>query len=99
MIDERQWHLDKRVPVAIIIAILVQTGGMVWWASNLTARVSTLEERQTEQRDQIRDGARAGQDTSTSLARLEEAVKALKEAQSEGFARIERGLREKTRDR
>ncbi len=37
------WHLDKKVPIAIILAIVVQTCALVWWAAKLDARVSTLE--------------------------------------------------------
>ena len=41
---EREWHLDKRVPIALILAILVQTATVIWWARGLDARVSALEE-------------------------------------------------------
>jgi hypothetical protein len=37
--DSQGWHLDKRVPIAIITAIAVQTFGIVWWAATLSARV------------------------------------------------------------
>lgn len=39
------WHWDKRVPIALIITLVLQTGGIVWWASGLSSRVTTLEER------------------------------------------------------
>ena len=42
------WHLDKRVPIAIILAIFVQTAGVVWWAARLENRVVTLEKANTE---------------------------------------------------
>lgn len=41
----KHWHLDKRVPIALIVAIAIQTGGMIWWASGITERVNTLERR------------------------------------------------------
>jgi hypothetical protein len=41
--EDRQWHLDKKVPIALIIAIGVQTGGAIWWARGLDARISALE--------------------------------------------------------
>ncbi len=41
--DDRHWHLDKRVPVALILTILAQTIGAVWWAASLSARVDVLE--------------------------------------------------------
>lgn len=33
------WHLDKRVPIALIAAIIVQTVTIVWWAASIDARV------------------------------------------------------------
>jgi len=35
------WHLDKRVPVAIIVAIGLQTFGAVWWAATTSARTES----------------------------------------------------------
>lgn len=43
--DDQNWHLDKRVPIALIFTIVIQTAGLVWWASSLTERVNTLERR------------------------------------------------------
>lgn len=39
------WHLDKRVPIALIAAIVVQTVAIVWWAASIDARVGTTERR------------------------------------------------------
>lgn len=39
----RQWHLDRRVPLALIIAIVLQTGSFIWWAARTDARVDALE--------------------------------------------------------
>lgn len=41
--DDSEWHLDKKVPITLIGAILLQTFGFGWWASELSTRVSTLE--------------------------------------------------------
>ncbi len=38
-----RWHLDKRVPLALIITILAQTMVVIWGASNLWTRVGELE--------------------------------------------------------
>jgi len=43
MEEDSQWHLDKRVPVAIIFALLMQTIGAFWWAATITERVAHLE--------------------------------------------------------
>lgn len=37
------WHLDRRVPLALIMTILLQTGAAVWFAASLQARVDVLE--------------------------------------------------------
>lgn len=40
-----QWHLDKRVPIALILAIFVQSAGAVWWASGMNERMDQVERR------------------------------------------------------
>lgn len=36
---EREWHLDKRVPITLIGALLVQTMAVGWWARGIEAQV------------------------------------------------------------
>jgi hypothetical protein len=40
---DKQWHLDKKVPLALIITIVGQTIVAAWGASNLWTRVGELE--------------------------------------------------------
>lgn len=40
---DRHWHLDKRVPIALIFTIAVQTATLIVWGTQLTERVSQLE--------------------------------------------------------
>lgn len=61
--QETHWHLDKRVPVAIIIALMMQTAGALLWAGAASERLSTLEGR-TQNLSQM----------SVRTARLEEQV-------------------------
>ena len=42
---EHYWTVDKRVPIALIFVLLIQTFAIGWWASATDARVSTLERR------------------------------------------------------
>ncbi len=44
------WHLNRRVPVALIVTIIMQTIGIVWWAASISARVDVLERRLQEAR-------------------------------------------------
>lgn len=47
VIDESdtKWHLDRKVPVSIIITILIQTGGVMWWAASANERLNSLEQK------------------------------------------------------
>lgn len=38
-----RWHVDKKVPLALIIALTAQTAFGVWWASGINTRVENLE--------------------------------------------------------
>lgn len=40
---EREWHLDKKVPIAVIFAIVMQTGAFIWFGARLDHRVEALE--------------------------------------------------------
>lgn len=48
--DLNSWHLDKKVPVGIIIALIVQTMGMIYvgttWKDSVEHRLSNVEARQ-----------------------------------------------------
>lgn len=69
---DARWHLDKRIPIAIILAILAQTGAGFWWAATTSERVSTLEKR-----------VDASAPQSDRLTRLEVNVEVLKDGVSE----------------
>jgi uncharacterized coiled-coil protein SlyX len=50
---EKYWHLDKRVPIAIIVALFFQSASAFWFASNLSTRVEVLERRVDNQNRRI----------------------------------------------
>ncbi|MED5549880.1 MAG: hypothetical protein VX529_11035 [Pseudomonadota bacterium] len=41
------WHLDKRVPLALIVALIAQTASVIWWGASINERVNTLESQVT----------------------------------------------------
>lgn len=45
MTDDKHWSVDKRIPIALIVTMGLQTAGAVWWASGLSERVNVLEKR------------------------------------------------------
>lgn len=48
----KHWTIDKRVPLALILTISIQTCGIVWWASGLTTRVEQLERQAADAKPQ-----------------------------------------------
>lgn len=43
--DEASWPLDKRIPISLILAILLQTIGVVWWGATMAEKVVVLKDR------------------------------------------------------
>lgn len=43
MTDRREtnWHVGKEIPLAMLFAILAQTGAAIWWAASFSATVTT----------------------------------------------------------
>ena len=70
---DQHWHLDKKVPITIIFAIVIQTLGFIWigsaWKADVDARLKQLEASDTERRPQ-----------ESRLIRVEEKLLALTES-------------------
>lgn len=91
--DDRQqdggWHLDKKVPISIIAAILAQTVAMTWFLAGLQSQATdherrlSVQERAAEGR-LARDVAQEGR-----LARIEEGIRSLLSTASRLERRIE----------
>ena len=81
-IGKEPWHLDKRVPILLILTIFAQIAGFIWYASKLDSRVSYLEEQ-----------VHARSSVNERLARMEERIDGLRE----NTARIERLIRNMAR--
>lgn len=70
--DDGQWHLDKKVPIALIFAIIGQTVAAAWFASALSTRVDQLERQ-----------ANASSPQAERIVRLEENMKAIQQGITE----------------
>lgn len=73
------WHLDERIQISVIGAIIGQTALMAWAASALWARVDDHDRRIN--RAEIREEARVTSDRIAEgrMARIEEGVRSLLE--------------------
>lgn len=73
------WHLDKRVQLSVIFAIMLQTAGWLWAASALWSQVSDHDRRIN--RAEVREDARMVQERISEgrMARIEEGIRSLLE--------------------
>lgn len=79
MSDEPQgWHADKRVPIALIVALLVQTSGIVWWAASLSSRVETNARDIARTSSEVAVMRNAAQAQAIQLGRIEEQITGLR---------------------
>lgn len=69
------WSLDRRVPLAVIITIAMQTGAALLWAGAAAERLTALEARTERIGELVERTARLEEQTKSanaSLARIEE---------------------------
>lgn len=52
MEEHEHWSVDRRVPLAMIFAIALQTAGIVWWGASTSERLAALEKRMETTRPQ-----------------------------------------------
>lgn len=43
--DENNWHLDKKVPIALIVTLVLNIGATSWWAATASEKLASLERR------------------------------------------------------
>lgn len=80
MPDEATWKLDRHIPIAVIFAMLVQTGGAVWWAAGISGRVDTATEINTRQDGEIKATEAALSSQQVGIATLVAEGRSLRES-------------------
>lgn len=70
MQGQTHWSLDKRVPLALIITVIVQLFGFGWIASKMDSRISALESRDNEKNSVITSIVTEQNKTNVSLAEI-----------------------------
>lgn len=83
------WHLDKRVPVALILTLFVQTAAAVWWLAGLSADVEAMKIRQDRQDAQIEATRATAGAQAVQLGRIEENTRATQAAVERLLLRME----------
>lgn len=40
----KQWHIGKEIPIAVIVVLILQTAGVIWWAASTSVKVEFMKE-------------------------------------------------------
>lgn len=80
------WHLDKRVPLALMFALAVQTGGALWWAASISAEVASVVKDTTENKLDIK----AGNSTEPRLVRVETDISYIRRAVDDNKSKLDK---------
>lgn len=64
-INETGWHLDRHVPIAVILAVIIQTGSILWWGAKVDSRVAAIEDH--IRKEEIKASAMSLPDRMTRL--------------------------------
>jgi TolA-binding protein len=91
--SDTSWHLDKRVPISLILALLVQTAGMVWWAASLSGRVDVNSRDIRTTQSEMSVLRNSAQTQAVQLGRIEEQISGLRGDISRLTTAIERAQR------
>jgi hypothetical protein len=47
-----RWHVGKEIPIAVMVTLLLQTFGIVWWAATLSGKLDSVMNQVKEMRDE-----------------------------------------------
>lgn len=72
------WHLSKSVPVTVILTIILQSLGLVWYVSTLDASVATNAREIARHEVRIIEIEKTSQLQAVMLGRIDENIKAIR---------------------
>lgn len=93
MTEPNHWHLDKRVPISLIAAIMLQTGVFVWILSEMHQTVEENQRRIIALEAAAQARAELVVSNSTSIAVVNETLRNVESA----LGRIEKKIDENHR--
>lgn len=74
------WHLDKRIPVALILTLLGQMAVAIWWARGVDNDVAALKASDAAQASDIRAVSATQQAQAVSAGMLSQDVQSIKDS-------------------
>lgn len=84
--SDESWHLDKRVPIALIFAMVAQAAVVVWGAAVITKDIEANRNKSSENAETItvldrrlRASERATGNQAVQLGRIEEQISGMRD--------------------
>jgi hypothetical protein len=77
---EKEWHLSKSVPITFILAIIGQTLALVWFVATLRNDVDLNQAELIRHQTRIENVEGIVQSQAVMLARIDENLKAIRDA-------------------
>jgi hypothetical protein len=79
MPSTESWHLSKNVPLTFVLAIVLQSVGIVWFVSGLESSVNTNVRDIARHEIRIAEIEKTQQAMAVLNARIDENIKAIRE--------------------
>ena len=73
------WHLSKSVPISFILAIILQTFGVIWYVSSLNSTVDVNVRDIARHEIRIAEIEKTQQELALMNARIDENIKAIRD--------------------
>jgi hypothetical protein len=83
MADE-SWHLNKSVPLSIILGVIAQTVTLVWFIAGLNASIDQNSRDLVRHETRIEALEASAQSQAVSLARMDENILAIRQMLERG---------------
>jgi hypothetical protein len=83
MADE-SWHLNKSVPLSIIVGVIAQTVTLVWFIAGLDASIDQNSRDLVRHETRIEALEASAQSQAVSLARMDENIMAIRQMLERG---------------
>ena len=72
------WHLSKSVPISFILAIICQTGALVWFVASMSNGIENNAKDILRHDTRIQSLEAIVQDQAVTMARIDENIKAIR---------------------
>lgn len=73
--NKQEWHLDRKVTLGLIVALLANACGSVWWAAKLDTTVSHHEQKIVTMAASVNQLSTQQNSVNENLARIQEGQK------------------------